>query len=302
MAETEDYSKAATPTAHKTSHQDGGSDEISVQGLAGVLPEAQPSTWALVSGKPTTFTPEAHKTSHQDAGADEISVTGLSGLLADAQTPLAHKTSHQAAGSDVLDADTVDTYHASAFPLLIGRAGGQTLIGGTGVTDILKLQGTSGIGTLTSPAVQLLVGTNGATIALTILNSGNIGIGVLGPTNKLEVDGTIKSGTFTDGYVTWNAAQLNRPGAAFELQWDGASGSDVRFFGNTAYPVVFKGGSGNVGIGTVDQFGGGAKVIGLANAGTIPASNPTGGGVLYAEAGALKWRGSSGTITTIAVA
>lgn len=35
MSETEDYDKSATPTAHKTSHQDGGSDEISLTGLAG---------------------------------------------------------------------------------------------------------------------------------------------------------------------------------------------------------------------------------------------------------------------------
>ena len=58
--------------------------------------------------------------------------------------------------------------------------------------------------------------------------------------------------------------------------------------------------SGNVGIGTADQFGGGVKVVGLANATTAPTSNPTGGGVLYVESGALKYRGSSGTVTTIA--
>ena len=46
--------------------------------------------------------------------------------------------------------------------------------------------------------------------------------------------------------------------------------------------------------------GGGVGVLAVANAGTVPASNPTGGGVLYAEGGALKWRGSSGTVTTIA--
>jgi hypothetical protein len=44
----------------------------------------------------------------------------------------------------------------------------------------------------------------------------------------------------------------------------------------------------------------GAKVMYIANATTVPASNPTGGGVLYVEAGALKYRGSSGTVTTIA--
>ena len=35
---------------------------------------------------------------------------------------------------------------------------------------------------------------------------------------------------------------------------------------------------------------------------TAPGGGPTAGGYLYAEGGALKWRGSSGTITTIAVA
>lgn len=49
-------------------------------------------------------------------------------------------------------------------------------------------------------------------------------------------------------------------------------------------------------------FGGGSGVLGITNRTTAPSSNPSGGGVLYAEAGALKWRGSSGTITTIAVA
>jgi|688.fasta_scaffold183790_5 hypothetical protein len=32
---------------------------------------------------------------------------------------------------------------------------------------------------------------------------------------------------------------------------------------------------------------------------TAPTANMTGGGILYVEAGALKYRGSSGTITTI---
>ena len=60
--------------------------------------------------------------------------------------------------------------------------------------------------------------------------------------------------------------------------------------------------SGNVGVGTPDQFGGGVKVVGIANASTVPTTNPTGGGVLYVEGGALKYRGSSGTVTTIAPA
>ena len=44
-----------------------------------------------------------------------------------------------------------------------------------------------------------------------------------------------------------------------------------------------------------------AKVIGIGN-GTAPTTSPAGMGQLYVEAGALKYRGSSGTVTTIAAA
>jgi hypothetical protein len=59
--------------------------------------------------------------------------------------------------------------------------------------------------------------------------------------------------------------------------------------------------TGNVGFG-VSTFGNSAaKVLGLANA-TAPTTSPAGMGQLYVEAGALKYRGSSGTVTTIAAA
>lgn len=48
------------------------------------------------------------------------------------------------------------------------------------------------------------------------------------------------------------------------------------------------------------DHGGGQKVIGLDNCIAAPTTNATGGGILYCEAGALKYRGSSGTVTTIA--
>ena len=52
---------------------------------------------------------------------------------------------------------------------------------------------------------------------------------------------------------------------------------------------------GNLGLRTTNQFGSGAGVFGIANAGTTPSTNPTAGGVMFVEAGALKYRGSSGT-------
>lgn len=55
----------------------------------------------------------------------------------------------------------------------------------------------------------------------------------------------------------------------------------------------------NIGLKTT-SFGSGVGCFGMLNASTLPSVNPTGGGVLYSDAGALKWRGSSGTVTTIA--
>ena len=54
--------------------------------------------------------------------------------------------------------------------------------------------------------------------------------------------------------------------------------------------------------GATASSGGGAGVIGITNATTVPTSNSTVGGILYVEAGALKYRGSSGTITILGAA
>jgi hypothetical protein len=50
------------------------------------------------------------------------------------------------------------------------------------------------------------------------------------------------------------------------------------------------------------SYGSGIGVIFIANRNTAPTVNPVGGGLLYVEAGALKFRGSAGTVTVIAPA
>lgn len=66
--------------------------------------------------------------------------------------------------------------------------------------------------------------------------------------------------------------------------------TDVNFF------------AGNVGVGTDAEFGSGQSVIAIANATVVPSTNPTAGGVLYVNAGALTYRGSAGTVTVLAPA
>ena len=104
------------PAAHAASHQDGGTDEINVDGLSGVLasgqraailvnatgevliaPSAAPTAGQVLRAIDATNAewqdaalPGAHAEEHENGGGDEIDVEGLSGLLADPQTPLAH--------------------------------------------------------------------------------------------------------------------------------------------------------------------------------------------------------------------
>lgn len=128
---------------------------------------------------------------------------------------------------------------------LSGRLGGQTLIGGSGVSDMLTLQGTSGNGTLTDKAFRVLVANNGNNEAITALNNGNIGIGVVNPTARLHIQGpTLTGSTATSGISftqVWNTtgsptgifANINiiASGASakvMDLQVNGVSVVDVR--------------------------------------------------------------------------
>jgi hypothetical protein len=145
---------------------------------------------------------------------------------------------------------------------------------------------------------------DGLTLILNAGSGGNVGIGTTAPVDRLHLsiatspvrlrlteDST--GHTATDGF-----AVVLSGGHGFLVNYENAP---IRIYTNNIERVRFVE-NGNLGINTLDQFGGGVFVVGLANATTVPATNPTGGGVLYAEAGALKWRGSSGTITTIAAA
>ena len=82
-------------------------------------------------------------------------------------------------------------------------------------------------------------------------SSGNVNIGPTPSSDagfRLDVNGTGRfSGTltapvFTDGFITIGAAQINRTSATVEMQFAGSG--DVRFFGNTAYPIRFASGTG----------------------------------------------------------
>ena len=150
-----------------------------------------------------------------------------------------------------------------------------------------------------------------------ITDTGNVGIGTTSPGYRLDVasgDTTASLGYAmrlrSNATATAASMQFTNSGASSQtglvtctdtgtmtIQSDGASSLlAFRTNGNERMRIAS---NGNVGIGT-STFGTSAvTVIGIAN-GTAPTTSPAGMGQLYVEAGALKYRGSSGTVTTIA--
>ena len=155
-----------------------------------------------------------------------------------------------------------------------------------------------------------LSATTGANFAT---SSGNVGIGTASPSTKLSVSGTPIA---TDGIcVLKNTTATAFPTLRMEnIYGTGGSGdvvgiwADIRATSSAAKIMRLDDGAntrfvvevgGNVGIGVTSFGTSAAQVLGIAN-GTAPSSSPAGMGQLYVEAGALKYRGSSGTVTTIA--
>jgi hypothetical protein len=150
------------------------------------------------------------------------------------------------------------------------------------------------------------------TQAMTLDANGNLLVGLTSSSSRFHVDGGDANVSRTSGN---SRLLVTATGVANTAVGFNNSGSTATGMPNNVgyvnvlqtYPLVF--GTDSTERARIDSSGNlllggtstpGVKVMYIANATTVPASNPSGGGVLYVEGGALKYRGSSGTVTTIA--
>ncbi|MGW3305875.1 hypothetical protein ACWDG9_04720 [Streptomyces sp. NPDC001073] len=120
---------------------------------------------------------------------------------------------------------------------------------------------------------------------------------------------------FADGKVEWGDGTNSRDVNLYRGSADVLQTDDSFVVGGTLRVPTVQGSTASGGTltirstanatkGTINigssQWNDGTSVILLANTTAVPATNPTGGGYLYVDSGALKFRGSSGTVTTIA--
>ena len=114
----------------------------------------------------------------------------------------------------------------------------------------------------------------------------------------------IASNAYASNNTDWNYLGSSVPSTRYETglgehRWftapAGTAGNAISF---TQALTLTAGGNLLLG-GTADP--GGEKSVYVANTASVPGT-PSGGGVLYVESGALKYKGSSGTVTTLGAA
>jgi hypothetical protein len=114
-------------------------------------------------------------------------------LYASSSTALS-KLADVATGSVLISGGVGAAPSYSASPTLTTSLTTPLLIGGTTASSSLTLQSTSGVGT--SDSIAFKVGSNGATTAMTINTSGNVGIGTTSPSAQLNVSGSSSTDMF----------------------------------------------------------------------------------------------------------
>lgn len=199
----------------------------------------------------------------------------------------------------------------------------QVLIGNTGdVNQKLVFNPTvsSGVGGLTDGSLVFYA--NAANTERMRLNSsGNLGLGVTPSANWSSASAfqlgaitgiqNFTNSTFVFTNSAYNgSAHYNLTNSNWALAYEQNKSTGTRTWYRAAAnvtagssisysPDMTLDASGNLLVGMTSAATSSAKTLHLANA-TAPSANPSGGGVLYVEGGALKYRGSSGTVTTIA--
>lgn len=201
-------------------------------------------------------------------------------------------------GTDVVDATT-------GFTSLIFDAG-------TVSAPSITFAGSTNTG-FWRPAVSTVALSTAGVERLRVASGGNVGIGTASPATKLNISGVddsirISSSNYYGAlqfYSTVSGTDKLTGGllqyAGVGLIMDAGVAQGLIFRTDNGSERMRLDASGNLGFGTSTFGSSAARVIGMANA-TAPTTSPAGMGQLYVEAGALKFRGSSGTVTTIAPA
>ena len=191
--------------------------------------------------------------------------------------------------------------------LQLGTTGSTTSAGGIGFgTDTFLYRGGAGIGTLELSASSGTV----SILKFALAGTTKAQIGIAAGASYIDYDGSliVRNGIGGTTALTLDSSQnatfAKRVNINGLVQITPSAGVDTYFGYGATYDSFITAASTGAhylrdSTGDVWWTFDKNKTF-IANTGSAPAANPTGGGFLYVQGGALKYRGSSGTVTTIA--
>jgi hypothetical protein len=205
-------------------------------------------------------------------------------LLVGAASAVAGRRMVVAGGSVRLDDDAQVEFGGSTAGFY-GSSASNTLVWFTSTTERMRI----------TPTGTVLVGKTSATYP----DTGRVALEINGSASALL---GLTIGGANSGFILHDGANMtinhSTPGALSLSASDAAGHIAFRVAGAERGRVDAVG---NLVIGATAAGSGAVRVIALAN-GNAPTTSPAGVGQIYVEAGALKFRGASGTVTTIAAA
>ena len=202
------------------------------------------------------------------------------------------------------------TYTGSTTPILTAVGGATTATTGTGTTATVTLTSASNlaVGDLITVAGITPTGYNGTFVVTAVSNTSPFSVSYANATTGAQtVAGTVsvpaQASITTRSAGTIGLVVKTIAGQSGDAQqWQAPNGGINAYVGqdgriNTSNGIAA---TTSIRLGSYSAgLGGGSGVFGIQNASVAPTSNPTGGGVLYASAGALNYIGTSGTAAAI---
>lgn len=180
-------------------------------------------------------------------------------------------------------------------------AGNTMMFSASSATDHMKLSAQY-LDVLTAYGIRLKGAADTTDGEIGVANKGGnsgTGLGLLLHGGNGSYSATPTAGGYAKLYGGDGAAGNTNGGAVYVF---GGAKFGSGLDGDTILGYTGSATRGNISLFGAGSFGSGIGVVFIANAATVPATDPTGGGILYVESGALKYRGSSGTITTLGAA